>query len=353
MEPITATLTAAKEIYEAAKTIQKVYNVSKEMKTVAESEGKNQITATTNLAGTVVDIKQDSKPEKSESKGNMLIFNKDMQTKNSPEIKSPQSDFVDILYPENGDGTKMSISPIEKKTLDSTLVVEMDFIDTLDCQELPADKKVPTLERIKNTANPISAESDVFVDKLVSTDETDNLASNQNKGEINNNSNEVVERDSNHFSEKNQYADSERCKEYRSNPNNEPLLEGYDKDASILRRNMELVMGDDASEIDKSNSRAHHIVGDNEYSSESKAILKKYDIDINSPENGIFLPPNETSDLHGTIHEGKHTKAYNDEITQRLRIATCKEDVIEILDSIKEDLYNGDIKLYHDHKYNN
>ena len=43
MEPITATLTTAKEIYEAAKTIQKVYNVSKEMKTVAESEGKESV----------------------------------------------------------------------------------------------------------------------------------------------------------------------------------------------------------------------------------------------------------------------------------------------------------------------
>ena len=142
-------------------------------------------------------------------------------------------------------------------------------------------------------------------------------------------------------------------KEYRNNPDNEPLLEGYDKDANILRRNMELVMGDDASEIDRSNSRAHHIVGDNEYSSESKAILEKYGIDINSPENGIFLPQNDSSDLHGTIHEGKHTKAYNDEVTQRLRSATCKEDVLEILDSIKEDLYNGDMELYHEHKFNN
>lgn len=165
-------------------------------------------------------------------------------------------------------------------------------------------------------------------------------------------SKEVVERDPNRFSEKNQYADSERCQEYRNNPNNEPLLEGYEKDANVLRRNMELVMGDDASEIDKSNSRAHHIVGDNEYSSESKAILDKYGIDINDPENGIFLPQNESSDLHGTIHDGKHTKAYNDEVTQRLRAATCKEDVLEILDSIKEDLYNGDMELYHDHKYN-
>ena len=53
------------------------------------------------------------------------------------------------------------------------------------------------------------------------------------------------------------------------------------------------------------------------------------------------------------MREVRHgTKAYNDEVTQRLRTATCKEDVLEILDSIKEDLYNGNMELYNEHKYN-
>ena len=59
MEPMTATLTPAKEIYEAAKTILKVYNVSKEMKTVAESEGKDQIMATKDLANTSSKMQQE------------------------------------------------------------------------------------------------------------------------------------------------------------------------------------------------------------------------------------------------------------------------------------------------------
>ena len=70
MEPITATLTTAKEIYEAAKTIQKVYNVTKEMKTVAESEGTDQIMATKDLASTAKKMQQEGlggKEEKSES----------------------------------------------------------------------------------------------------------------------------------------------------------------------------------------------------------------------------------------------------------------------------------------------
>ena len=325
MEPITATLTTAKEIYEAAKTIQKVYNVTKEMKTVAESEGKDQIMATKDLASTASKMQQEGlggKEEKSES--------------SNKEIKNEGD-----LY--HGDVQKPDL-------LEGAFVHELDTEHTIS-EPVAFVDRIPELEPY-----PQNQTDNVFVDNLSFSEKNTpdylNTAENSIASNTDCNSNEVVERDPNRFSEKNQYADSEKCKEYRNNPNNEPLLEGYDKDANILRRNMELVMGDDASEIDKSNSRAHHIVGDNEYSSESKAILDKYGIDINAPENGIFLPQNESSDLHGTIHDGKHTKAYNDEVTQRLRTATCKEDVLEILDSIKEDLYNGNMELYNEHKYN-
>ena len=81
MEPITATLTTAKEIYEAAKTIQKVYNVSKEMKTVAESEGKDQIMATKDLASTASKMQQEGtggKEGKSESSNKELKIEGDL-----------------------------------------------------------------------------------------------------------------------------------------------------------------------------------------------------------------------------------------------------------------------------------
>ena len=329
MEPITATLTTAKEIYEAAKTIQKVYNVTKEMKTVAESEGTDQIMATKDFASTAKKMQQEGlggKGEKSES--------------SNKEIKNEGD-----LY--HGDVQKPDL-------LEGAFVHELDTAHTI---EKPLSESVEFVDKIPELEPYLQNQTDnVFVDRLSSsemdTSKDLNIAEKNNFADADCSSKEVAERDPNRFSEKNQYADGERCQEYRNNPNNEPLLEGYEKDANVLRRNMELVMGDDASEIDKSNSRAHHIVGDNEYSSESKAILDKYGIDINAPENGIFLPQNESSDLHGTIHDGKHTKAYNDEVTQRLRAATCKEDVLEILDSIKEDLYNGDMELYHDHKYN-
>lgn len=226
--------------------------------------------------------------------------------------------------------------------------------DAMQKGELFVDKYQPNIE--SQEATPL--QSDPFVDKYpVESDlPTENTLATQesmeSQSEVESIEQKQPERDPNRFSEKNQYTTSEQIQEYRSNPKNEPLLEGYGKDADVLRSNMEKVMGENAAEINKSNSRAHHIVGDNEYSGESKAILEKYGIDINAPENGIFLPQDETSDLHGTIHNGKHTMAYNDEVTQRLKVATCKEDVLEILDSIKEDLYNGDMELYNNHKYN-
>lgn len=324
MEPILV----AKEILDTAKTIQKVYNVSKEMKTVAESEGKDQIMATKDLTSSASKMQQEGtggRDGKSESS------NKEFKIEGDVYLDDKNKSLLDGSFVHKLDSSH---------TIEKTLTEPVEFVN-----------KIPELEPyIQNLTD------NLFVDRLssyeVDTSKDLNTAEKSTLADADCSSKEIVERNPNRFSEKNQYADCERCQEYRNNPNNEPLLEGYEKDANVLRRNMELVMGGDASEIDRSNSRAHHIVGDNEYSSESEAILDKYGIDINAPENGIFLPQNESSDLHGTIHDGKHTKAYNDEVTQRLRAATCKEDVLEILDSIKEDLYNGDMELYHDHKYN-
>lgn len=329
MEPITSTLTTAKEIYEAAKIIQKVYNVSKEMKTVAESEGKDQIMATKQLADTAVDIKQEPKNQKGDTSSKEIKLERDFVCDDNNGSNIDKAKFVDKLEPTYSD---IQLSP-----------EAVEFVNKLSPQTDSAniESKVGLSDNLDNNT---------FVEKLPIVADADNITEKSNKNqEIKENK---IERDPTRFSEDNQYADSEKCQEYRNNPNNEPLVEGCEKDPDVLRHNMELVMGEDASEINKSNSRAHHIVGDNEYSKESQAILKRYGIDINAPENGIFLPQDETSDLHGTIHNGKHTKTYNDEVTQRLRAATCKEDVLEILDSIKEDLYNGEMELYNTHKYN-
>lgn len=264
----------------------------------------------------------------------------------SEDILRPTSSFnesgVQTILPKEG----IFVDDLSTK-LESTS-------DMMQEGKLFVDEYQPTIELQEATplqsnlfVDEYSVESDIPTEKTPVSQESEGSQS-----EVESIEQKQPERDPNRFSEKNQYATSEQIQEYRSKPENEPLLEGYEKDADILRNNMGKSMGENAAEINKSNSRAHHIVGDNEYSGESKAILEKYGIDINAPENGIFLPQDETSDLHGTIHNGKHTMAYNDEVTQRLKVATSKEDVLEILDSIKEDLYNGDMELYNNHKYN-
>ena len=93
MEPKTATITAVKEIYEAAKTIQKVYNVSQEMKTIAESEGKDQIMATKDLASTASKMQQESNAESSDSKNKDLNLKEDLSTENHPDAPSIKGRF--------------------------------------------------------------------------------------------------------------------------------------------------------------------------------------------------------------------------------------------------------------------
>lgn len=161
MEPITATLMTAKEIYEAAKTIQKVYNVSKEMKTVAESEGKDQIMATKDLAGTANEMKQDSKSEKRETKNMNLELNGDLHKSENSELTDSKPVFVDKLE-----------SPISDEDLSSQ---PAEFVDKLSNEELP-----------KTTEDT----SRIYIDKLSSENDIEPVA--ENNGEITNTqSNEV------------------------------------------------------------------------------------------------------------------------------------------------------------------
>ena len=139
MEPITATLTTAKEIYEAAKTIQKVYNVSKEMKTVAESEGKDQIMATKDFAGTAANLKQEAKNEKADSSSKELKNEGDLHYNENNELHLPKEEFVDKLEPThvNEEHVTESVTFVERlstedapKTLQKTQDIYVDRLSS-------------------------------------------------------------------------------------------------------------------------------------------------------------------------------------------------------------------------------
>lgn len=157
------------------------------------------------------------------------------------------------------------------------------------------------------------------------------------------------------ISNRNQFVKSDNyLKWLKENP--DALLFGKEKSGTILRENMKKIMGKDFDKFaSKTGFEAHHLIGvDSRFQSSniSQGILQKFGIDINDPMNGILLPSNSNSLLKGTIHKGGHTKAYHDEVARRLQNATSKEQCLQILDGIKEDLYKGKLSLYNELKKN-
>ena len=86
---------------------------------------------------------------------------------------------------------------------------------------------------------------------------------------------------------------------------------------------------------------AHHVVaGSSKKASEARSILEKFGIDINAADNGVFLPT-EKGVSSAAYHPSLHTNEYYRKVNGLLEGATSKEDVLDILDMIKEELLDG------------
>lgn len=86
---------------------------------------------------------------------------------------------------------------------------------------------------------------------------------------------------------------------------------------------------------------AHHIVaGSSKKAAEARAILLNFGVDINDAVNGVFLPTVKNVS-EAAYHPSLHTKAYYEKVTELLSAAESKEDVIEILNDIAEQLQKG------------
>lgn len=91
------------------------------------------------------------------------------------------------------------------------------------------------------------------------------------------------------------------------------------------------------------NSAAHHLVGEtSKGSAAARKILKKHKIDINSAENGVFLPnKNNTNGMPGILHNGRHPNDYLDAVNSRIIAASKaggKKQVLAELKSMKDKL---------------
>ncbi|MEJ5963928.1 AHH domain-containing protein [Pedobacter immunditicola] len=116
----------------------------------------------------------------------------------------------------------------------------------------------------------------------------------------------------------------------------------------ILAKNLLAAMDPLACKISNAfgGKEAHHVVEGNDINANgSRDILEKFDIDINHPINGIFLPGDKNSIYKGTLHKGSHSKEYAYAVYNRIKNATTKEELITELNNIKHDLFNGRLKL--------
>ena len=118
--------------------------------------------------------------------------------------------------------------------------------------------------------------------------------------------------------------------------------------ADILRKNMYLTMDKKSVEICQGfgGTAAHHVIeGSDKAAVESRAILKKFGIDINAPENGILLPDGKNSIYKGCMHRTSHTPEYSQYVYNRIKDVKSKEELIATLTEIKYELYTGKLNL--------
>ena len=87
---------------------------------------------------------------------------------------------------------------------------------------------------------------------------------------------------------------------------------------------------------------AHHIVAGNAArAEEARTILNKFHIDINDAANGVFLPSVKgVSDA--TYHYSlNNNTAYYEKVNELLRQATSRQEALDILKYIGNELSNG------------
>ena len=86
---------------------------------------------------------------------------------------------------------------------------------------------------------------------------------------------------------------------------------------------------------------AHHIVaGGAAAAQRAREILEKYNIDINDPNNGIFLPT-VRGVSEATYHRAMHTAEYYNKVIRLLEEASSQEECIAILRYIAKKLADG------------
>lgn len=123
---------------------------------------------------------------------------------------------------------------------------------------------------------------------------------------------------------------------------------GKDKSERILKDNMLKAMDPEVARQTNAfgGIAAHHLIpGKDPNAKAAREILKKFDIDINGPENGIFLPTDKNSIYKGTIHNTSHDPSYCKYVYLKIKNCKNRDEVVTALNKVKHELYEGKIKL--------
>ena len=101
-----------------------------------------------------------------------------------------------------------------------------------------------------------------------------------------------------------------------------------------------------AGYVPGANSAAHHIVAVGaEAAAPARAVLEKFGVGINKAENGVFLPRAASTGSSAAVHAGGHSRSYYDAVNEALAGATTRDEVIQALAGIRDDLLSGTLKL--------
>ena len=93
---------------------------------------------------------------------------------------------------------------------------------------------------------------------------------------------------------------------------------------------------------------AHHLVGADRHSREAREVLQRYEIDINSAENGMHLPGHAVPEGERgglPLHSGPHPADYGNEVSARLKQAQSRDEAIQILQGVREDVGSGALRI--------
>lgn len=88
-----------------------------------------------------------------------------------------------------------------------------------------------------------------------------------------------------------------------------------------------------------SGTQSHHIVGSTtDLGKMTRERLESLGIGVNSPANGVYLPGCGSSKAIGMVHCGKHTKAYEEAVYEKIEALSDKEAVLDVLSDIRDSL---------------